>query len=261
MKNKVTWMMLALGIVLTAPQANAAFITGITATASSSFDGRPPINMVNGTALDDSNAGLTTAVSTLPGGTELWHTNNVTTGVWVNFDLGMSYDLDSIYIWSHIQPNLIQFTRGFKDVNIEYSVNGTDWTLLTDANGGTAGTHTVPQSSGLGDGYNLRIEELVTARYVHIEVLSNHGGTATGINEIRFYGVISGADPLEIVRFSRTGAEPLTFEIEWTGGDGTNNIESSTDGVTWGNVETDVASPQTVTATGAPAEFFRIVEP
>ena len=66
--------------------------------------------------------------------------------------------------------------------------------------------------------------------------------------------------PLSISRITPTG--PNSLEIAWTGGDGTNNIEGSTDGVTWTPLLSNVASPATVLfESDVPRTLLRVVEP
>jgi hypothetical protein len=72
---------------------------------------------------------------------------------------------------------------GFKDVTIEYSTNGTDYTTL-----GT--THEFAQAPGLPDyAHNTTINmEGVTAKYVRLTANSNWGGILPqfGLSEVRF---------------------------------------------------------------------------
>ena len=86
-------------------------------------------------------------------------------------------------------------------------------------------------------------------------------GINTGIMAVQLVETTAPADELKITAFTRTS--PTTFEIDWIGGDGTNDIEASTDAVHWNPILTDVASPQSVTADPATASprFFRVVEP
>jgi hypothetical protein len=58
----------------------------------------------------------------------------------------------------------------------------------------------------------------------------------------------------------QTGSSPLTFELSWTGGSGSDTIESSTNGFAWETVATGVASPQTLTP-AADTELYRVSRP
>ena len=69
------------------------------------------------------------------------------------------------------------------------------------------------------------------------------------------------APELKVTAFTRVDA--TTCQLVWTGGDGTNNVEASTDLTHWSTILTDVASPQNITINPAtePKKFYRVVEP
>ena len=66
---------------------------------------------------------------------------------------------------------------------------------------------------------------------------------------------------LKITAFTRLDA--TTYQLAWSGGDGTNDVEVSTDLVDWASLLHNVASPQNIPVnTGSqPKRFFRVVEP
>jgi len=64
---------------------------------------------------------------------------------------------------------------------------------------------------------------------------------------------------LKVTAFTRVNA--TTYQLEWSGGDGTNDVEASTDLVGWTQILYNVASPITVDTGGQPTRFFRVVEP
>ena len=53
---------------------------------------------------------------------------------------------------------------------------------------------------------------------------------------------------------------PTTLEITWTGGDGSNDIQISTNGTDWTTVATGVASGAEIEIT-EPSALIRVVEP
>jgi hypothetical protein len=102
-----------------------SLVTDITATASSSDAGAGPENTVN-------NSGLTNDLhSTL--NTAMWLSKS--TGpqpAWIQYEFDRAYKLHEMRVWNYnvvFEPVL---GYGFKDVTIEYSTDGTTWTLLQE---------------------------------------------------------------------------------------------------------------------------------
>jgi hypothetical protein len=102
-----------------------AYVTeNITATASSSDVGRGPENTVNGSGLDDS--GL---LHDKVGDGNMWLSS--TTGPqpsWIEFEFDKVYKLHEMWVWNSNETLEPMVGIGFKDVVIEYSVNGRDYT-------------------------------------------------------------------------------------------------------------------------------------
>ena len=69
------------------------------------------------------------------------------------------------------------------------------------------------------------------------------------------------APELKITAFTPINA--TSYQLAWSGGDGTNDVEESTDLVNWTPLVQNVASPQTITVdtVNQPKRFFRVVEP
>jgi len=155
-------------------------IENIIATASSIEEGKGPENTVNGSGLDSSG---------------LLHDNESVGNVWLSSQLGAqptwieyefdkAYKLHQMWVWNSndsLEP-LIGF--GFKDVTVEYSVNGTDYTTL-----GT--THEFAQAPGAsGYAHNTTVDfGGVAATYVRLTANSNWGGIFNqyGLSEVRFF--------------------------------------------------------------------------
>ena len=97
-------------------------------------------NLINGSGMSN-NTTVSATHDNNGGGTTMWHTNGtVGQPVWVMFDFGSVYSLDKMYVWNMNQISETVgdlTTRGFKNVKIEYSENGTDWTALTVPEGMT----------------------------------------------------------------------------------------------------------------------------
>lgn len=71
----------------------------------------------------------------------------------------------------------------------------------------------------------------------------------------------STAPTLELTSVTQTG--PTSLQVSWTGGDGTNDVQTSTDGITFGTVSAGQSSPATITIdpAGTKKLLVRVVEP
>jgi len=157
-------------------------IESITVTASSSAVAKGPENTVNGSGLDDS--GL---LHGKVGDDTMWLSD--VTGpqpTWIEFQFDKVYKLHELWVWNSNESLEQVIGFGFKDVSIEYSVNGTDYTTL-----GT--THEFARAPGaLGYAHNTTIDfGGVAAKYVRLTANSNWGGIVNqyGLSEVRFFYV------------------------------------------------------------------------
>ncbi len=154
-------------------------IENIIATASSSALAKGPENTVNGSGLDDS--GL---LHDKVGDDNMWLSDIAgPQPTWIEFQFDNVYKLHQLWVWNSnefLEP-MIGF--GFKDVTIEYSVNGTDYTTL-----GT--THEFAQALGESDyAHNTTVDfGGVGVKHVRLTVNSNWGGILNqyGLSEVRF---------------------------------------------------------------------------
>ncbi|MFH1884986.1 MAG: discoidin domain-containing protein [Planctomycetota bacterium] len=151
----------------------------ITATASSSnSEGEGPANTINGSGLNsDDLHSMETADMWLSSGTAELPT-------WIQYEFDKAYRLHQMLVWNHnssLEP-LVGF--GLKDVTIEYSVNGTDYTTLSD-------THEFARATGTPDyAHNTTIDfGGVSAKYIRLTANSNWGGILNqyGLSEVRFF--------------------------------------------------------------------------
>jgi hypothetical protein len=157
----------------------ASPIENITATASSSHADKGPENTINGSGLDDSGL-LHGAVAE-----SMWLSD--ATGpqpTWIEFQFDKVYKLHEIRVWNSNEAWEPTLGLGFKDVSIEYSVNGTDYTTL-----GT--THEFAKAPGAVDyPHNTTVDfGGATAKYVRLTANSNWGGLLNqyGLSEVRFF--------------------------------------------------------------------------
>ncbi|UCC97398.1 MAG: hypothetical protein JSW66_16325, partial [Phycisphaerales bacterium] len=96
----------------------------ITATASSSGQAElGPQNTINGSGLDENDLHSTIA-------TDMWLSGNELAGAWIQYEFDKLHKLHEMWVWNANQSFEGLFGFGFKDVTVEYSTNGTDWTAL-----------------------------------------------------------------------------------------------------------------------------------
>ncbi|MHC4501090.1 MAG: sugar-binding protein [Planctomycetota bacterium] len=157
-------------------------IEDITATASSSAVAKAPENTINGSGLDES--GL---LHGKDGDDNMWLSGIAgAQPTWIQYEFDKVYKLHELWVWNSnefLEP-MVGF--GFKDVTIEYSTNGTDYTTL-----GT--THQFARAPGTpGYAHNTTVDfGGVEAKYVRLTANSNWGGLLNqyGLSEVRFFYV------------------------------------------------------------------------
>ena len=190
-------------------------VKNITATASST--GLPdmgPENTIDGSGLDGSD--LHSA-----GSADMWISDSEPLGAWIEYEFDTVRKLYEMWTWN--SNELIEFLVGFglKDVIIEYSTNGTDYTTL-----GT--TQEFAQAPGAPEYAHNTIVDFgsVAAKYVKLTANSNWGGVLDlyGLSEVRFLHIPvnarrpypdSGATgvPRDVVLGWRAGREAATHDV------------------------------------------------
>jgi hypothetical protein len=105
--------------------------------------------------------------------------------VWIQYEFDGVYTLYEMWVWNHNLLAEAVMGFGFKNVTVQYSVNGTDWTTLADrefarATGKDGYAHNTTVSFGG-----------VPAKYVKLTVKSNWSGATApcGLSEVRFFYV------------------------------------------------------------------------
>ena len=155
-------------------------VENIIVEASSSEEGKEAENAVNGSGLDDSG---------------LLHTNESVGNMWlsikdgpqptwIEFEFERAYKLHEMWIWNSNDSLESLIGLGFKDVTIEYSADGIDYTIL-----GT--THEFARAPGEPDyAHDTTIDfGGVAAKHVKLTANSNFEGIFDqfGLSEVRFY--------------------------------------------------------------------------
>jgi hypothetical protein len=151
-------------------------IANITATASSSAEGIDPADTINGSGLDADD--LHSMEST-----DMWQSAIGGPGpIWIQYEFDRAYKLTEMWVWNYnvYFENILGF--GFKDVTIEHSVDGVEWTALGD--------YEFAQSPGqAGQAHNTTIDlgGLVT-QYIRLTA-NTHWTTipSAGLSEVRIY--------------------------------------------------------------------------
>jgi hypothetical protein len=192
-------------------------IENIIATASSSSAGKGPENTINGSGLDDS--GL---LHGKVGDNNMWLSE---TGgpqpTWIEFEFDNIYKLHEMWVWNSNETLEAVIGFGFKDVTIEYSTNGVDYTTL-----GT--THEFARAPGAaGYAHNTTIDTGgIGAKYVRLTANNNWGGILPqfGLSEVRFlYIPVLAREPypdsgstdvsVDVTLGFRAGREAVTHDV------------------------------------------------
>jgi hypothetical protein len=137
-----------------------------------------PENTIDGSGLDADD--LHSAVET-----EMWLSSSEP-NAWIEYEFDKVHKLHEMWVWNSNQATELMFGLGCKDVSIEYSVNGTDYTTL-------AGVPEFAQGSGASDyAHNTTVDfGSATAKYVRLTANSNWGGFLAqyGLSEVRFFSI------------------------------------------------------------------------
>jgi hypothetical protein len=190
-------------------------IENIIATASIvGIDGTTPQNTVDG-------SGLTGDLHSNDGA-QMWLASAAAgEPVWIQYEFDTTCKLNEMWVWNY-NSSLEPFVGfGFKDVTIEYSMDGVAWTQLADV-------QQFAQAQGAADyapGAVISFDGIV-ARFVRINALSNWSGALPqyGLSEVRFYYIplrasnpqpasdATGIKP-DVVLSWRAGREAATHEL------------------------------------------------
>jgi len=155
-------------------------IENITAKASSQVANRGPENTVNGSGLD--NSGL---LHGKDADDNMWLSDPAgPQPTWIEFEFDNVYKLHELWIWNSNDSLESVLGFGFKDVTIEYSANGIDYTTLGN-------THQFARAPGAPDYAHNTTVDLggIAAKYVRLRANNNWGGILPqfGLSEVRFF--------------------------------------------------------------------------
>jgi len=152
-------------------------IEGIVATSNMipADDTQVPENAVDGSGLNDNDEHSTDT-------TQMWlATAGDAEPMYIQFEFDQVYSLTEMQIWNHNFMFEMALGLGLKDVTVEYSVDGIEWTVFGDivfAQATGQPTYTANTTVDM---------QGVPAKFVRFIVLSNYGGgTQYGLSEVRF---------------------------------------------------------------------------
>ena len=175
--------------------SHATLIAGVTVEDSSSSNGgfsRQDFNSINGSGL-----------------TGLQHTSNPANAMWMTstggsdltpeiiYDLGAVYNIDRMRVWNYNEGynngSFVLTDRGLNRVTVTFgeTLSGATASNPTGTNlpNTLAGVTTFAQATGLNsyEGEEFTFST-ISARYVKIQALSNHGSTdVSGLSEVQFF--------------------------------------------------------------------------
>jgi len=149
-------------------------VASLNATASSAANGMGPEKTVNGAGLTDGQH------STLD--TDMWLSGLGTKlPAWIRFEFDEVYKLDGMTVWNSNQKIEPFIGFGARNVTIEYSLDGAEWSTLGDVE--------IARADGI-DAYAGMAVDLagVLAKFVRLTINSNWSGFVpqTGLSEVRF---------------------------------------------------------------------------
>jgi len=151
-------------------------VENIIATASSAEPDGGPENTVNGSGLDA--AGLHSIEAT-----DMWLTDIAgEQPAWIQYEFDAVYKLHQMSVWNYNVQFELVLGFGVKDVTVEYSTDGVEWTVLGDYEFGQGTART-------GYAANTVIDlDGVVAKYVRLTANSNWGGMVpqVGLSEVAF---------------------------------------------------------------------------
>ncbi len=182
-------------------------VAPIIVTASRRVEGNGPENTIDGSGLNDHDEHSTDPAT-------MWLANPAPgETLWIQYEFDNPRKLHELWIWNHNTLDEPTLGLGIKDVTVEYSLDGQDWTNLGDIELAQAtGQADYTANTSIAFGY-------VAVRYVRLTVLSGWGDTGQyGLSEVRFLAIPTEArDP-----YPADGAEgvDITGKLSWIAGRG-----------------------------------------
>jgi hypothetical protein len=176
----------------------------IEATASSSNDATMgPENTINGSGLVQGKHSIIE--------TDMWLSALGDTDPWIQYEFDQAYKLDKVEIWNYNNSLEPQFGIGVNDVNIVYSLDGTNWMTIEHV--------TIDQATGSNTYEGMSVDLNIAAKIVILDINSNRspfGAPQYGLSEVRFYSVP--VRPTELSPEDGTRDLGTEVELSWVPG-------------------------------------------
>jgi hypothetical protein len=181
-------------------------VRDVTATASSvSSQETGPQKTVDGSGMTGDQAGTTL--------TDMWLSGKSgPEGAWIQYAFDKAYKMDRLLAWNSNQILEPMLGFGAKDVTVEYSSDGANWTKLGDFEFARA-----PGIAGYTSNTNIDFQG-VMAKFVKLTAKSNWGGLVPqyGLSEVRFLHIpVAARQPSPAS--GATGVAPQVT-LSWHGG-------------------------------------------
>jgi len=181
-------------------------IENIQATASSAHDQEMiPEKTIDGSGLDEQDQHNSQA-------TDMWLSGMGDPTPSIQYTFDRAYKLHEMWVWNSNQAIESFVGLGAKDVTIEISENGTDWTVLE-------GVPAFAQAPGqVGYAHNTTVDfGGAMAQHVKLSIQAGHGILPqSGLSEVRFFYIPTFArEPMPLDQGSSDGIE---VELAWRAG-------------------------------------------
>lgn len=97
---------------------------------------------------------------------------------WVQYSFDQVYIIDSLHLWNY-NVDIALVNNGVQHFEVYSSLDSIDWTMQ--------GTFTASPASGMDtyEGEGFAITQSFNSKYLLLRLLDNHGGSCTGISELR----------------------------------------------------------------------------
>jgi hypothetical protein len=192
----------------------------ITATASSTGGADfGPEKTIDGSGLDENDLHSTEPL-------DMWISGDEPLGTWIQYEFDKVHKLHEMWVWNSNQIFEGLFGFGLKDVTIEYSTDGADWTVLASVPQFAKAPGTADYAHDTTVGFGGAV-----AKYVKLTATSNWGGLLAqyGLSEVRFFSIpVTAREPSP-----DSGATDVDVEtsLAWRAGReaATHNVSLSTD--------------------------------
>lgn len=146
----------------------------IATTNAVSTDGSGPEKTIDGSGLNENDEHSTRSA-------DMWQAIPGDGPVWIQYDLGRTLKLYEMLVWNYNVEFELVLGFGFKDVTVEYSTDGENWTILDNVEFARATAKAAYAANTTVDFVG------VPARFVRLTADSTWGGMAQyGLSEVRF---------------------------------------------------------------------------